>query len=74
MEVLDYEKGLAWLPKSNVLEFIKNEREKVIIRPYGTEPKIKCYFIARGENKEEVLNAMERSFKAHGAACLSGSE
>lgn len=26
------------------------------------------------ENKEEVLNAMERSFKAHRATCLSGSE
>jgi hypothetical protein len=24
------------------------------------------------ENKEEVLNAMERSFQARGAACLSG--
>lgn len=24
------------------------------------------------ENKEEILNAMERSFKAHRAACLSG--
>lgn len=26
------------------------------------------------ENKEEVLNELERSFKAHGAACLPRSE
>lgn len=26
------------------------------------------------ENKEEILNAMERSFQAHGAACIPGSQ
>ena len=26
------------------------------------------------ENKEEVLNAMERSFEAHGAACFPWSQ
>ena len=26
------------------------------------------------ENKEEILNAMERSFEAHGATCISGSK
>lgn len=26
------------------------------------------------ENKEEILDAMERSFEAHGATCISGSK
>lgn len=31
------------LPKSNVLEYILDNKSKVIIRPSGTEPKIKVY-------------------------------
>jgi phosphoglucomutase len=32
------------LPKSNVLQFIKEDRSKISARPSGTEPKIKFYF------------------------------
>ncbi|MDP4680976.1 MAG: phospho-sugar mutase [Cyclobacteriaceae bacterium] len=31
-------------PKSNVLQFITNDKTKISIRPSGTEPKIKFYF------------------------------
>ena len=40
------------LPKSNVLEFILGDRGSVIIRPSGTEPKVKFYYTAVGETKE----------------------
>ena len=36
------------LPESNILEFESCEGVSVIIRPSGTEPKLKIYFSARG--------------------------
>ena len=40
------------LPKSNVLAFALEGGNKVIVRPSGTEPKIKAYITAIGESKE----------------------
>ena len=36
------------LPKSNVLEYLLGESGSVIIRPSGTEPKVKFYYTAVG--------------------------
>ena len=49
------------LPKSNVLEFVLGEKGSVIVRPSGTEPKVKFYYTAVGANKEsaqKLLDAM----------------
>ena len=49
------------LPKSNVLEFVLGDRGSVIVRPSGTEPKVKFYYTAVGENECEanaLLDAM----------------
>ena len=49
------------LPKSNVLEFILGEQGSVIARPSGTEPKVKFYYTAVGEDKakaQKLLDAM----------------
>lgn len=49
------------LPSSNVLEFILGERGSVIVRPSGTEPKVKFYYTAVGETEAEskaLLDAM----------------
>jgi phosphoglucomutase len=43
------------LPKSNVLEYRLSNGGKLIVRPSGTEPKIKVYLSANGKNKEESL-------------------
>lgn len=48
------------LPKSNVLSFSLENNEKVIIRPSGTEPKIKVYYTATAPTLEEA-NAMKDS-------------
>ena len=48
------------LPKSNVLEFRLENGGKVIIRPSGTEPKIKAYLSGRGKTKEESLALIEK--------------
>ena len=42
------------LPKSNVLSFVLPDNSKVIVRPSGTEPKIKVYITACGSNREEA--------------------
>ena len=42
------EKTEITLPKSNVLAFSLEEGAKVVIRPSGTEPKIKYYFGVKG--------------------------
>lgn len=41
------------LPKSNVLSYSLEDNSKVIVRPSGTEPKIKIYITACGETREE---------------------
>lgn len=52
-EVKDYAAGLGGLPKSNVLSFC-GEGFKVIIRPSGTEPKLKTYFLVNAATEEQA--------------------
>lgn len=50
------------LPKSNVLAFALENGNKVIVRPSGTEPKIKAYLTAVGNDKEsasKIAKALE---------------
>ncbi len=42
------------LPKSNVLAFFLDGGSKVIVRPSGTEPKIKTYFTSKMPTHEEA--------------------
>lgn len=42
------------LPKSDVLVFTLENGDKVIVRPSGTEPKIKIYFLAHATQKQEL--------------------
>ncbi len=52
------------LPKSNVLAFALEKGNKVIVRPSGTEPKIKAYITAVGESKEQAAELAEKLIKA----------
>lgn len=50
-----------FLPKSNVLEFRLGDRGSVIVRPSGTEPKVKFYYTAVGTTADDakaLLDAM----------------
>ncbi len=48
---IDYLHDETGLPKSDVLSYIFTDGSKVIIRPSGTEPKIKIYGLARGDEE-----------------------
>lgn len=49
---LDYSKGLDGLPKSDVLKFLLEGNCSVVVRPSGTEPKLKTYISVSAETKE----------------------
>ncbi len=49
-------------PSSNVIIFVMENKDKVIIRPSGTEPKIKIYAMVQGEN-EEAAKAQTENYK-----------
>jgi phosphoglucomutase len=51
---LDYSEGLDGLPKSNVLKFLLQDHCSVVIRPSGTEPKMKAYISVSAENADEA--------------------
>lgn len=48
------------LPKSDVLAFALENNATVIIRPSGTEPKIKVYYTTTGETHEKAAAAYEK--------------
>lgn len=60
--VVDYEGGVNGLPSANVVEFDVEGGNKVIVRPSGTEPKIKLYVFAKDADRAAVdalLDALE---------------
>lgn len=58
-KVVDYQVGVDGLPKSNVLEF-QTDSAKVLVRPSGTEPKVKVYLSARAANMDDAAKMNQR--------------
>ena len=52
---LDYQQGVGGLPSANVLQFDLEKGNKVIVRPSGTEPKVKVYLFTVGASAEEAV-------------------
>ena len=48
----DYSKGLNGLPKSDVLKFMLEGNCSVVVRPSGTEPKLKTYISVSAVDRE----------------------
>lgn len=57
------------LPKSNVLEYRLENGSKLIVRPSGTEPKIKVYISAKGATRADA-DKMVESLKSAGKVLL----
>jgi phosphoglucomutase len=62
-KVIDYNKPEeTGLPKSNVLQFFNQAGDVVSVRPSGTEPKIKFYFGAKGDDAPAKIEALKAQF------------
>lgn len=60
VQVNDYLKGIDGLPKSDVIKFYLEGNGSVVVRPSGTEPKMKVYVSISAEN-EAVANKIEKN-------------
>ena len=52
LKLLDYAQGLDGLPKSDVLKFLLEDRCSIVVRPSGTEPKLKTYISVSAANQK----------------------
>lgn len=68
VKLLDYAPGLDGLPKSDVLKFLLEDNCSIVVRPSGTEPKLKTYISVSAENKaaaEKVEAEICKSAEEH---------
>lgn len=50
----DYLPGLDGLPKADVLKFVLADESSIIVRPSGTEPKLKAYISVTKESRQKA--------------------
>ena len=63
VKVIDYNlPEQTGLPKSNVLQFFNAAGDVVSVRPSGTEPKIKFYFGAKGNDAHQKIELLKAQF------------
>jgi phosphomannomutase len=65
-KLTDLSEGSAELPPTDGLRFDLADSRRVIVRPSGTEPKLKCYLQAVGETKsqaDELLASLDGAMR-----------
>lgn len=70
LKTIDYLPGIDGLPKSDVLKYLLEGDCSVVIRPSGTEPKVKAYLSVGADNKDaatelekKIVEDVERLMK-----------
>ena len=61
LKVTDYLDGVDGLPKADVLAYTLEEGT-IIVRPSGTEPKVKMYCMVRGADNEQIVADFQRLY------------
>ena len=56
VKLLDYAQGLDSLPKSDVFKFLLEGNCSIVVRPSGTEPKLKIYVSVSAADKDAAEN------------------
>lgn len=59
-KVIDYSKGIDNLPPSDVIKFYLENGTNLIIRPSGTEPKLKIYYSIKDKDEASALKTYEK--------------
>lgn len=60
VKVNDYLKGIDGLPKSDVIKFYLEGNGSVVVRPSGTEPKMKVYVSISAKNEAEAYDSEKK--------------
>lgn len=62
-KIEDYEQGLYDMPSQNLLKFYFNDGSWFAVRPSGTEPKIKFYFVCIDKNTNAAKQKMQAMYE-----------
>ena len=60
LSVLDYAKGMDGLPAENMLQFVLEDNCSVIVRPSGTEPKLKTYIYVSAASEAQAMQLADK--------------
>ena len=60
LSALDYAKGIDGLPAENMLQFVLEDNCSVIVRPSGTEPKLKTYIYVSAASEAQAMQLADK--------------